>query len=691
MSKESKEPTLDGGTYAPWQREFFKNIHMFMNAGLKEDKAKEILIKYLKLSVDTPIPRVMETFKDESKLEEVGVYSQRDEKLRDFMIEFLSPMLAKFHIEGEENLEEILPLLGKYPVTLVSNHLSHFDTAVMYGLLFKHSKEARKFADSMVFIAGRLVYLADFTRLGLYMIESLLVCSKRDMTDNPGMADMMTRINMRSFRQAADLQKQGKVICIFPEGTRSRTGRLITFVDTVYHYVMNKVIVPISLVGTDKILPAESFLFQQATGKLVIGKPILVGKLHGHGDAGKTLPEYVQRLEIPEVENKKQFVIDSLALLIGQNLDRHMHGTYRNLYLDDGKVKKKNILIKAPTTQHAEVGVIGHSPGATAMAAVLANKQVNIRVYLPDAAKAKAFNESNTDVDNFPLFKLPPNITFTAEPKDLSKCSLYIQGVRPWELEEYYEKMTPVLNESYATIVGIVKGLTGSKYGLIFDDLEKLYKINPARFAVMSGANYPEQILERKPGGFELAAVNTSLVSELIEFFTTGYVFTRPAVNPYDVRGLQLGGALKNIYAIGVGLVDGYYAQNLGGNNDSTLFHLAHRIAAEMANLVVEMGGRKSTLAGVAGITDLMLSCFGQDSHDRQYGHDFVLGTQEKTKTLSGVFGIKALPRLVKLREERYPIARAIHDVIIDHKNIDDAIEQISDTFALGKAVQFRD
>jgi hypothetical protein len=237
----------------------------------------------------------------------------------------------------------------------------------------------------MVFIGGRLVFLADFTRLGLYTIESLLVCSKRDMTDNPGMADVMTRINMRSFRQAADLQKQGKVICIFPEGTRSRTGRLITFVDTVYHYVMNKVIVPISLVGTDKILPAESFLFQQATGKLVIGKPILVGKLHG--EAANDFPATISRLEIPEVENKKQFVIDSLALLIGQNLDRHMHGTYRNLYVDDGKTKKKNILIKAASTPHAEVGIIGHSPYATAMAAVLANKQVNIRIFLPDAEK----------------------------------------------------------------------------------------------------------------------------------------------------------------------------------------------------------------------------------------------------------------------------------------------------------------
>jgi hypothetical protein len=78
-----------------------------------------------------------------------------------------------------------------------------------------------------------------------------------------------------------------------------------------------------------------------------------------------------------------------------------------------------------------------------------------------------------------------------ADPKDLLKCSIYIQGVRPWEIEEYYEQMTPILNQSFATIVGIVKGFTGSKYGLIFEDLEKIHKINPARFAVLVGRELP--------------------------------------------------------------------------------------------------------------------------------------------------------------------------------------------------------
>ena len=98
----------------------------------------------------------------------------------------------------------------------------------------------------------------------------------------------------------------------------------------MYHYVSNKIIIPVSLEGTEKVLPTNTFLFNAAHGKLTIGKPVLVGKLSAKQMA--ELPDFVERLELPATGDKKQFVIDNLALLIGQNLHRHRHGTYRNLY-----------------------------------------------------------------------------------------------------------------------------------------------------------------------------------------------------------------------------------------------------------------------------------------------------------------------------------------------------------------------
>jgi len=423
-------------THAPWQREFFKNIEGFMQTGLAEEKAKEILMTFLKLSSTTPMPAVMESFRKPEVLEAVGVHTKQVPELRDFMAMFLDPIMRNFTVEGLENLKSILPLLGKYPVTLISNHLSHLDAPAIYNLLYRQGGDARKLADSLVFIAGRLAFEPDFTRLGLYMFDTLLVCSKLDMTENPGLADLMTRINMRAFRQANQLQKEGKVIAIFPEGTRSRTGKLVNFVDTVYHYVANKIIVPVSLAGTEEILPTQSFLFNAVKGKLVLGKPVLVRDLTKSQMA--SLPEHVQRLEIIDEGDKKQFVIDNLALLIGQNLHKHRHGTYRNLYKGDDAAS--NVLIQKPKAPTERVIVLGHSPYGTAAASILANKNVTVSIYLDDAEKAKLFTEKALDLDNFPLFKLPPNITFTANPAEIESGTLFIQAARPWELDRIYSR-----------------------------------------------------------------------------------------------------------------------------------------------------------------------------------------------------------------------------------------------------------
>jgi glycerol-3-phosphate dehydrogenase/1-acyl-sn-glycerol-3-phosphate acyltransferase len=664
----------EAGFSAPWQREFFKNIESFVKYGVEESRAKELLVNFLKLSSETPMPKVMESLRDESALERVGVYTQKVPFLRDFMVQFFDPLMRNFTIEGKENLSLIVPLLGKFPLVLISNHLSHFDTAAIYNLLYREGGDARKLADSLVFIAGRLAFEPDFTRLGLYMIDSLLVCSKRDMQDNPGQADLMTRINMRSFRHAQQLQKDGKVIAVFPEGTRSRTGKLIAFVDTVYHYVANKIIIPVSLQGTEEVLPTEGFLFNAAYGKLSIGKPTLVGELSKK--QMPDLPDYVERLEMPEDGDKKQFVIDNLALLIGQNLHRHRHGAYRNLY--QGDAVGQNTLISRAEAPVEKIAVIGHSPYGTAAAAVLANKKVAVKIWMPEQEKVEYFNERAIDADYYPLFKLPPNIEFTSNPDDIAESTIIVQAARSWELEAYYSKVKDALQRTTGPIVNIVKGFTGSKHGLILDDLEKLYGLDPSRLAVLAGANYPEQIMERKISGFEVAAHNSDMVDHLARLFSTGYVFTRRAVNPQDVRGVQLGGALKNIYALGMGLLDGYYEKNLGGNSDNSLFHLSNRVFREMKKIGVALGGVESTFDGLSGLTDLMLSCFGQDARDRQYGHDFIYGRVKPEQKSSGIIGLRYLPGLIQLDPEQYPIAWSIYQIAVAGVNIDKLMMELT-------------
>ncbi|GBF48912.1 bifunctional glycerol-3-phosphate dehydrogenase/glycerol-3-phosphate acyltransferase [Leptospira ryugenii] len=654
-------------TLGRWHKEFFENIHLFMKSGLSQSEAKSILEEFLVLSQATPKPKVMDIFQEPEKLEEIGVYTDIRTEPRDFMLKFLDPIMKKFTVEGAENLNLLMDVLGKYPVTLISNHLSHLDAPAIFTLLYNTNDAGRKIAESLVFIAGRLAFEPDFTRLGLYMFGTLLVCSKKDMADNPSLSDLMTKINMRAFRHSQKLQTEGRIISIFPEGTRSRDGRLMPFVDTVYHYVANKVILPISLEGTDRILPIEGLLFNQAVGKLVIGKPVLVGELSKKEMA--SFPSSIEQISFPGGGDKKQFIIDNLALLVGSNLNKHKHGTYRNLYKGDDL--KSNLLITSPKEPTEKVVVIGSTNMSVAAACVLANKNVKVSIYHPDLEMVKQCNEEKRDVLHYPIYKLPPNIEFTADPSICEDATLFIQGTNPWDFDSVYPRIKSYLQKNKAPIVNVIKGFTGSKKGLILEDLNELIGIERERLAVISGACYPDQIMERKISGFEIGAFEDSLIPKLQKLFNTSYVFTRPAINARDTKGVQLGGALKTVYALAMGLVEGYFKRELGGNVDNTLFHLSNRFFNEMVSIGVLLGGDPTTFNGLSGMTDFMLACFGSDTRDRKYGYDLAYGSNKPEKITNGFYGLKVLPNLINLDEKRHPIVTSSYKAVIQNENFD--------------------
>ncbi|HNM05087.1 MAG TPA: glycerol-3-phosphate acyltransferase, partial [Leptospiraceae bacterium] len=114
-------------TVGRWQKEFFENINGFVKTGMSEADARKILEQFLYLSSITPMPPVMNVFKEPDSLEKTGVYTEMNETSRAFMIKFLNPIMRNFKVEGLENLALIEKLIGKFPMTLISNHLSHLD------------------------------------------------------------------------------------------------------------------------------------------------------------------------------------------------------------------------------------------------------------------------------------------------------------------------------------------------------------------------------------------------------------------------------------------------------------------------------------------------------------------------------------------------------------------------------------
>ena len=667
--KEAKEALL------PWKKEFFKNIDVFEKLGLSKQKAQSLLTKFLKLATEGEAPKVLDSFSDISKLPIIGTYTEYKAEIRSFMIDFLSPFLAQFELKGEKNLTELSSLSGKFPVTIVANHLSHFDAGVLFMVLYNKGGLARQLAENMVFIAGRPVFQTHFTRAALGMLNSLLVCSRKDLVDNVGAADIMTKVNMRSFRYSSKLQKKGKTIVVFPEGTRSRTGQLLKFVDAVYHYVANKIVIPISLVGTDKVLPTNSFVFNSVAGSITIESPVFISS--SEKNIPPNLPKSIHRIFPPKSANKKTYCLDALAMLIGKNLDMHRHGTYRNLYQDDLDLSKKNRLIRSTPKVAQNIVVMGHSNFSTAIATLLANKpDVDLKIFIQNQTKAFSFNANQYDIENYPFFKLPPNIKFTSDTEVMKKATLFIQGVHPWDLDSYYSVLAPLLMDNEQPIVNIMKGFTASKYGLILSDLENIYGLKKNRLANLTGSNYPNQIMERKITGFELAAVQMSVLKYLIDFFNTGYIFTSTAPIPDDIKGVQISGALRTVYAMLIGMLDAYYETKLGGNNDSTLFYASNQFLKEMTEVGTEMGGQRETFYGLSGCIDLMLTCFGEDTRDRHYGHEFIFGKANPFKKSSGIANLTYLTKLIEVEQTKYPFLSAIVQILFEKKDPETVFRQ---------------
>ncbi|HLH19329.1 MAG TPA: NAD(P)H-dependent glycerol-3-phosphate dehydrogenase [Bryobacteraceae bacterium] len=267
---------------------------------------------------------------------------------------------------------------------------------------------------------------------------------------------------------------------------------------------------------------------------------------------------------------------------------------------------------------NSTLAIIGAGSWGTALSVVLAPRFPRVRMWVhgPDlAARMCASRENDTYL---PGFRIPANVEITADLEAALDSAAIVLSVMPSHLvREMYQRMLPLLDGSML-FVSATKGLEN---GTLLRVSEVIREVLAARFAarvaVISGPTFAREVARGDPTALVAASADPSAAAAVQA------AFSGPTFRLYtsaDPVGVEIGGAIKNVVAIGAGVLHG---MGLGHNATAALIT---RGLAEITRLAVAMGGKPLTLAGLAGLGDLVLTCTGELSRNRSVGVELARG-----------------------------------------------------------------
>jgi glycerol-3-phosphate dehydrogenase (NAD(P)+) len=292
-----------------------------------------------------------------------------------------------------------------------------------------------------------------------------------------------------------------------------------------------------------------------------------------------------------------------------------------------------------------------------------------------DAQLGNALHETRVNKIYLPGFTVPPEVEITSDITAALKNAEIVLGVLPAaHARIVYTAMREHLKLG-AIIVSATKGIEHDSH---FRMSEVIAEVCPRhsgeRIAVLSGPSFAREVARGDPTAVVIASHDAALASELQEEFA-GATF-RLYTND-DVAGVEIGGAVKNVIAIAAGVCAGL---NLGANTTAALIT---RGLAEMTRLAVALGGRRDTLAGLAGMGDLVLTSTGALSRNRAVGVELGKG-RELQEILSttrmvaeGVGSTAATRELARRAKIEMPITEQMYATLYEHRAPREAIREL--------------
>ena len=317
-----------------------------------------------------------------------------------------------------------------------------------------------------------------------------------------------------------------------------------------------------------------------------------------------------------------------------------------------------------------KIAVIGAGSFGTALAITLAGRGHRVTMWARRAEQIDEMQAEGTNSRYLPEIRLPEEIAFT---KDLSTAvqdkNLLLFAVPAQKFREVFGEAMKYADAG-VPVVNVAKGI---EKGTLLRLSEIAGELAPGcNYIALSGPSHAEEVARRMPTTVVVAGKNHELAVEIQEIFSTDRfrVYTNE-----DLTGVELGGALKNIIALGAGISDGL------GFGDNAKAALMTRGLAEITRLGLALGARHETFAGLTGTGDLIVTCTSMHSRNRRCGIMIGEGMapDEATKkvgmVVEGMFTTEAAYELAARENIEMPITEAIYRVIRGDMKATDAVD----------------
>ena len=319
-----------------------------------------------------------------------------------------------------------------------------------------------------------------------------------------------------------------------------------------------------------------------------------------------------------------------------------------------------------------ETAIIGAGGWGTALAVLWSKRGHAITLWGHDPVRTERIRDQRENVDYLPGIPLPESIRITSDLGECASADLIVFVTPSTALRDVADQLRNLLARPEVVLLSGTKGIEHGTGMRMSEILAELFPGNPV--AVISGPNLAVEVVRNLPTATVLGCAATEC-AEALQRHLGGERFRIYSSN--ETIGIELGGALKNVFAIPAGVSDGF---GLGDNSKAAL---VTRALAELLRLGTAMGGKPQTFYGLSGAGDLIATCFSRHSRNRRVGER--LGKGETLEQIvssmqmvaEGIPTAKSAYECARKLKVETPIIDQVYSVLYEGKRPDQALQEL--------------